>query len=644
MLFTQKMSQIGLVVPAQYGFQVAVLLNKERIFHQIDNSNLYTDTGPGSPEDWRKRAASYANLENRLLSNMKLLGIQPGDQPGNNLAALERMYAVQPETDRLEREVLELSDSLTEVQDELNLCQGYIQQLEAIVDVALELPVCPNSRFLFCLFGFVPTTNIERLRASLARIDCLLLPLQQGQPTTFVMLAGSRKDQSVLERAARSAYLNPLSLPEGMLGTPAVWLNRLKRRMQKLQEEIRNQTQLRETYCDQIRSLYWRVHTSRLLATTLSRFGKLHYTYVIQGWLPYQQLSEFEKKLKGISEDILIEVQVAARGGMGQGVPVALNHRGIFHAFESLVMNYNRPHYNEIDPTILLTITFPILFGFMFGDVGHGLVLVLIGILLASQRIGVLKRFAELGQIIIVCGMASVLFGGLFGSVFGLDDLFAAFWIRPMENILHILIVTVAGGVILLSLAYLLSLYNLAISRRRGAFFFSPQGLAGLMLYWSLIGLAVDLFNPGILPIPNSILTGVGIASAVAVMFSEALTHLVEGRRPLIKGGVATYIVQAFFELFETVIGYISNSLSYVRVGAFAVAHAGLSAVVFILAEMVGSSQHPGYWVVVILGTLFIIGFEGLIVTIQTLRLEYYEFFSKFFRGGGIPYQPLEIK
>ena len=109
----------------------------------------------------------------------------------------------------------------------------------------------------------------------------------------------------------------------------------------------------------------------------------------------------------------------------------------------------------------------------------------------------------------------------------------------------------------------------------------------------------------------------------------------------MIDGGVVTYAVQIFFEMFETLIGLVSNSLSYVRVGAFAVAHVGLSAVIFILASLVSPGRGVGYWVTLVLGNVFIIGFEGMIVGIQTLRLEYYEFFSKFFTGGGMRYQPL---
>jgi V/A-type H+-transporting ATPase subunit I len=137
------------------------------------------------------------------------------------------------------------------------------------------------------------------------------------------------------------------------------------------------------------------------------------------------------------------------------------------------------------------------------------------------------------------------------------------------------------------------------------------------------------------------VLIALAAVAGVAVMFSEALHRLIDGHRPLIEGGVVTYVLQAVFEMADTLISILSNSLSYVRVGAFAVAHAGLSAVFFILAEMVSPAHGVGYWIVLVLGNVFIIGFEGVIVGIQTLRLEYYEFFNKFFKGGGMQYAPL---
>jgi V/A-type H+-transporting ATPase subunit I len=139
------------------------------------------------------------------------------------------------------------------------------------------------------------------------------------------------------------------------------------------------------------------------------------------------------------------------------------------------------------------------------------------------------------------------------------------------------------------------------------------------------------------------VLALIAVLSVVGTMFSEALQHLVNGHKPAVEGGFGMYSVQSFFEMFEVLISMLSNSVSFVRVGAFAVAHAGLTVVIFIMARLISPGHGVGYWIVVALGNLFIIGFEGLIVGIQTMRLEYYEFFSKFFSGGGVQYHPLTL-
>jgi len=244
--------------------------------------------------------------------------------------------------------------------------------------------------------------------------------------------------------------------------------------------------------------------------------------------------------------------------------------------------------------------------------------------------------------VVIACGLSATLFGFLYGSIFGEEELLPALWIRPMENIMQILIVAVGAGVVLLSLGLLLNMLNAWLARDWGRLIFDKNGITGLVLYWSLIGLAIG-FLTDMLPIQPMAFAIPAIAACLVLMLSELFKHLITGHRPLIEGGPGTYIVQAFFELFETLIGFLSNSLSYVRVGAFAVAHGGLSAVIFILAEMASPARGIGYWIVLAIGNLFIVGFEGLIVGIQTMRLEYYEFFCKFFTGGGKPYRPLNL-
>jgi V/A-type H+-transporting ATPase subunit I len=205
-----------------------------------------------------------------------------------------------------------------------------------------------------------------------------------------------------------------------------------------------------------------------------------------------------------------------------------------------------------------------------------------------------------------------------------------------------ILIITVVAGVVVLSLGYLLNIFNLIKMKDWPNLVFSKNGIAGLWLYWSLIGTGLALAMPayGLPKIPFIIATGIGL---IAIGGAEVFIRLMEGHRPLIHGGVGMFAVQVFFELLEVIISYLSNSLSFVRVGAFAVAHSNLSGVFFILGGMVSPTQGIGYWIVFLIGLVFIVGFEGLIVGIQTMRLTYYEIFGKFFNGGGKRFEPLSL-
>jgi len=266
----------------------------------------------------------------------------------------------------------------------------------------------------------------------------------------------------------------------------------------------------------------------------------------------------------------------------------------------------------------------------------------LIGGIIVSRKVKALRGLASLGGLIIACGLFALIFGLVYGSLFGIETILPALWIRPMQNITEMLIVAIAAGVVLLSTGFILNILNASMTRDWERFFFGQNGLDGFILYLSLIGLLLGFVIKGF-PIPRPVFLLTAGISGLAVMFSEVGQHLIARHRPLVEGGILTFLVQAAFELFETLISFLSNTLSYVRVGAFAVAHVGLSAVIFILANLVNPGHGVGYWIVVALGTLFIVGFEGLIIGIQTMRLEYYEFFSKFFTGGGLLYKPFNL-
>ncbi len=683
------MRRIELVVPDQYIVPVTEMLMASGVFHPIKSSTKSVGETTREKECcmWREWAAAFSSLERRIAAVMEALNVEEGPVPEEITNLGEQLYVqvgampkpasaeaetekgesegmqtsskrlpyvlllapdvAQSEMEQVERQAQRLVAELKEAQDRYAELWEYVRHMEFVSNVNADLDALRNLRYLYMLPGTIPLDRLDRFEDSLGHIPYVLAILHRDQYLATVILFGLQRDAEVLERAARSAYLRPIRLPDRYTGTPKEVLASLHRDIQeviqkiaKLQKEI---DRLREVHAYHLRYLLWRVRASHKLAETIANYGRLHNTYLVTGWVPTSSVDQLRQVIGQISDEIGFDVRPPNPETDGP-VPVIMDNPRYVAAFQGLVTTYGYPAYGEIDPTLLLAITFPLIFGLMFGDVGHGLLLALVGGFLASSKVRSLRKWANAGIIVLACGLATMLFGFLYGSIFGFEDVLPALWKRPLEHINEILITSVEIGVGLLTLGMLCNIINAISLRRWGYLLFDHYALAGLIFYWSALGLMAvmgGLLKPlGIGATPFVILL---IVSGLAMAFAELLERLLDGHRPLIEGGVAMYILQAFIELFEVSISLLSNTLSYVRMGAFAVAHGTLSMVVFIIAELASPTHEAAYWVVVVLGNLFIVGFEGMIVSIQTLRLEYYEFFSKFFYGGGSRFRPLTL-
>ncbi len=647
MIFSQAMTEIELIVPSRDMLPVTRLLANRGIFHQTDASHMNSQTGVESTDSLREQASAFSALERRIQASMQTLNMEEGEPNHDNNNSMLEIEVARQMVDQIEQAIRQVNSQLANDRKRLEQLQNQLHQLEPVADLDLDMGVLHNSHFVYSILGALPTANLDRLHTSLARIPYVLIPMSKDRQNSIVWLAGSRSNADILDRAARSAYLNPLELPDIHEGSPAEIIDTLnasiRRAQAQIEEDLVSMAQVREANQQQLRTLLWRVRVDRMLSDAMAHYGKLRYTYLIVGWVPTLKLAILTQQLKRLSDNILIETIPTSRSGdTRQDIPVALRNPGIFSPFEALVTTFAQPRYQELDPTFLIALTFPILFGAMFGDVGQGVILMLIGGIIASRTIRALRGLASLGGLIVACGLFAAIFGLFYGSLFGMETILPAFWIRPMQNITEMLIVAIAAGIVLLSTGFILNIVNASMSREWERLFFGQNGLDGFVLYLSLIGLLLGFVIKGF-PIPRLVFVVTAVVSGIVVMFSEVGQHLIARHRPLVEGGILTFIVQAAFELFETLISFLSNTLSYVRVGAFAVAHVGLSAVIFILANLVNPGHDIGYWIVVAFGTLFIVGFEGLIIGIQTMRLEYYEFFSKFFTGGGVVYQPFNL-
>lgn len=287
--------------------------------------------------------------------------------------------------------------------------------------------------------------------------------------------------------------------------------------------------------------------------------------------------------------------------------PIVLANKGWARPFELFVRLLGTPGATEADPSALVALIAPLLFGFMFGDVGQGAVLLAAGLVFR-------RRYPALG-LLIPGGLAAIAFGFAFGSLFAREDILPALWLRPLESPLTVLATSVGIGVAVITLGLVMDGLEHAWRGAARNWWLARAGMVALYL-----GLVSAPFLPA----------GGLVALAGLVWFLAG--SAIVARSPM---GAA----HALAELIETGLQLVVNTVSFARVGAFALAHAGLSAAVIGVGQSTGGAI--GFWVALVFGNLLILALEGLVVSIQTTRLVLFEFFIRFLRGEGRPFKPL---
>ncbi len=659
MFFPKEMTEIELIVPSKDLLAVTKVLGSRGNFQQVDSASLGVE-GVGA-NIWQEKAASYSALERRvqiMMQNLNLTEEYTGSPKADSTPNFE---ALQATVERIEEAIKDTVDQMYAEKKRLEQLGNQLQQLQPIGDLDYEIGALRKSKYLYSVAGIMPADQVTRLETSLARIPYTLFALRDDPKRPLVWLFGPRSHSDVIERAIRSAFLNPVALPDEFEGTPVQVVKEVSTAIettkQKLADLERNRDKLASAYKDELYGLWRDVHVSRVTADAIARFGQLRHTYIVVGWSPSSEIESLKQNLKRASKEIIIEVVPVSHAGQQSNVPVVLENSWYFKPFEFLVNTYARPRYNELDPTFLIGVTFPLLYGIMFPDLGQGLLLALLGLIFNKKVLLFLP-----GKTVVACGISGAIFGLLFGSVFGFEEVIPHQFVlfQPLHSILGILFLSMGIGAILLNLAMLLNLVGAARNRNWGQFLFDSNGLFGWLLYVSFLIFLLQILGsvfagknlfPGVdfpvIAFPPIVLNLAKLFSVLglllAVVFSHPLKHWMDGHRFEIEGGWAIFAIQSAAEVFEKFISMFSNTLSYVRVGAFAIVHAGFMVAVFVVAKLAGGGEESGiaYWAVVVVGNLGVLLLEAFIVGIQTLRLHFYEFFTKFFNGGGSPYEPL---
>jgi len=605
--------------------QVSLTLAELSVFSP-DNRAAYIDQFPVIPGDHYREL--YHQASSRLEKIRKHVGL------GDNIDLSEDTVpseAVLAETNAWLGEMWERCSSYEETFRKLSDEERMLDQLDQALDNFAELKIDlsllhGDKHFLDIRVGIIPKQNASQLSEALNLAGYLMFNYMTHDENIHIIVLGLKGErENEITSVLDTAGFHTLPVPEELHAEP----DKVRRELQEKRQTLirqRDQENRNMTACaDEIRK---ELERCRKILITAEPFVQIDasarssgYLSIITGWIPARDIKNTEKVLQ---QTLKNPFSIDTRDPTAEErelVPSYMPKSRLMAPFATLIKQYGIPRYGEIDPTGIFALTFIAMFGMMFGDIGHGLIIILAA-WLARKKLKSFTLFA------VSTGISATIFGALYGSIFGYEEIMHALWIAPLSDPIYMLTVALGWGIGFLLLITLISINNRIMDNDLTRAVFDNNGIVSIVLYVSVLFGIYSFYNNGHFGIITAIISITALLTLLGYKLIE--THAPPGERMLV----------AAIETLETLTGYISNTLSFLRVAAFSLNHAALAIAVFTLAEMMEST---GHWITVICGNIFILVLEGAIVTIQALRLEYYEGFSRFFSGDGKEFKPLHL-
>jgi len=547
---------------------------------------------------------------------------------------------------------------------------------EASVFEGLELPFRELDRlsFLAVRIGRVDPERLPAIRESLG--DGVIAFAVGGKGD--IVAVSSRKGRFALDAELTRAGFEPRQFSPDFKGVPAELPAALGRELAELDEARRfleaEKADLREELHGPWLSLAGSFAVAASVEEARHGLESSAQAYRLEGWVPAGEVGRLaETIVAGTGGRVALrsfaprEIESVRIGE--EEVPVLLKRRRFVSSFERMVLSFGTPRYGSVDPTPFVCGSFLLFFAIMFGDLGQGLLIFAASLALYLGLVPALAGWKVFAPIGMACGIGSALMGILTGSCFTFEDALVpvtravsgALLGRPVDRFLSLMPeggsgkillffgFTLALGVVVNSTGLVINIVDRLRAGKPGEALFAKTGLAGALFFWWAVGMGLRAVL-GSRPAWFDAL-GLGLP-LLGLIFEERLAALVEsgerGDAPRDGGdGAFAAGVKGFVSVLEPLSYYLSNSLSFLRVGAFALSHVVLSFIVFTMGDMIGRRSAAGLvWqlVIVIFGNAIILLLEGLIVAIQIVRLQYYEFLSKFLTDTGMPFVPFEFR
>ena len=638
-----NMKLVNVIGVIDYLDDTVTALGRTGVFQPDETADFFSDNQSLIPVS---SVNEYSPLLDKLRELMLGAGIRPEivDSSEYDDKSAEEVKDFVRDTESQLGELISVRDKLN---SEIEVCDANITNAQHFLGLDLDVHKITDCEYIITRFGRLPKDSYVKLQAYSENPYVEFFPCTKDDAYYWGVYVTPISEIDNIDRIFSRLYFENVDVSD-IHSNPADFVAQQKELKEQLSQNVKKVNEDIEDYAkkhtDKILKVFTALCKQDAYLSIKNHACRYRKSFILVGWIP----SEYEGVIKdAVSHIDSVEVTFTnAKDEIKHSPPVKLKNRFFFRPFEYYTEMYGLPNTNEIDPSWFIALTYTLLFGIMFADVGQGIMLLIVAIYMYK------KKNMPLGALLIPCSICSTIFGFIFGSVFGFEELLTPVYkalfglkekpIDVMEGSTTMTLIfgAVGIGVVLLIIAMLLNIVSCLKRRDTGGALFGVNGLAGLVFYVStVVALLLGImFNT---KVGTAYILGLIVLPLILIFFREPLSKLLKGDKNLFENGVGSFITDNIFEMFEVALSYVTNTMSFLRVGAFILVHAGMMKVVFVLAGMFGP---VGYYITIILGNILVMALEALLVGIQVLRLEYYEMFSRFYIGDGRKYEPVTVK
>lgn len=619
----------------------------------------------------RVNLARLGELRKRVEGFMAM-AVPPVSRPVLGEAAAQSAAGVnldeeEKRLDAIAADVSGLRERQKALQDEILRLEEIGRQVGSFDDLKAGAAASSTYSFLSIKAGMLPSDRVAELSAALEGMPSVVLPSAEGPAgTSGVVLVFLKKDASRVDPILERLGWQDARLPDSASkGGKEEALKEIDTKIAGLRAKQSAASAELQDYLSQkgqgLADLWSALRVEELVARVRSSFSRTSRTVLFSGWIPENKVAAVEAGIrKAAAGGCSMEwIKPGTGEASDMPVPVDMNNPEVLKPFEGLVRNFAVPEYGSVDPTPFVAVAYLMMFGLMFGDVGHGLVVGLVGLVgtMLARKSG---KPDGLFRLIMYCGGAAIVAGALFGSYFGME-LLPPLWFNyhavvngeggsgAIQSIYDILGITIRFGMAVLGVGLVINWVNLIRKRDWLTLLLDKAGLLGGWIYgagsWVAFYFVAHDYKglpPSSLLVPLLAIPTLVLAFKGPIEFAAHSAHEGKHFKP---GMIMDFFMEWIVEVLEIYSGYLANTLSFMRVAGLGIAHVSLMTAFFQIARMVSPKTllSPAAIAILFLGNALVIALEGLSAGIQSLRLNYYEFFSKYFNGTGKAYRPISL-